>query len=98
MFKRRAISPRQGAGATTLARLVTEPAANTFRALPVREGEWFFVQFLAFDDARTAAASAAAIAQAARDDTPAARALRDRLRFYPDVRRLAPTPRSLLRG
>lgn len=86
------------AGATTLARLATESAPNTFRALPVREGESHVVQFLAFDDRRAAAGIAAAIAHAAREGTPAARALRDRLRFYPDVRRLAPTPRSLLRG
>jgi NIPSNAP len=39
------------AGATVLARLVTEPAPNTFPRLPVREGENVFVWFAVYPDA-----------------------------------------------
>jgi hypothetical protein len=34
-----------------LAVLVTEPAANGFPALPVREGEWVVATVAGFDDA-----------------------------------------------
>ncbi len=41
----------RAAGGRPLGCLVTEPAANTFPALPVREGEHVLVGFVAYDDA-----------------------------------------------
>lgn len=66
-----------------LAAFVTEPSANTYPRLPVREGENVFVRFSRFPDQ-----AAYALARSA---TP-------RLANRVDVLRLAPTARSLLRG
>ena len=80
-------------GAPVLGQFVTEPARNTFPRLPVREGESVFVWFAAFADA---AAQARHRAAAAAD--PIVQAWVHRLEALPETLRLAPTPRSLLRG
>jgi hypothetical protein len=80
-------------GAPVLAQFVTEPARNTYPRLPVREGESVFVWFAAFADA----AAQARHQQAAAAD-PAVMAWSRRLDAAPEILRLAPTPRSLLRG
>ncbi|HET6805573.1 MAG TPA: NIPSNAP family protein [Frateuria sp.] len=80
-------------GAPVLAQFVTEPARNTYPRLPVREGESVFVWFAAFADAATQAR-----VQAAAAVDPAASAWLQRLDAVPETLRLAPTPRSLLRG
>ncbi|MEI7035200.1 NIPSNAP family protein [Fulvimonas yonginensis] len=80
-------------GARVLASFVTEPARNTYPRLPVREGEFVFVWFAAF-----AAASAQAEHRAACAGEPALAAWSRRLEAAPETLRLAPTPRSLLRG
>ena len=74
------------ADARMVAAFVTEPSANTFPALPVREGEHVFVWFALFEDA----ASARAIAFPA----DLARALSK----PPEILRLVPTARSRLHG
>ena len=80
-------------GVTVLAQLVTEPARNTFPRLPVREGESVFVWFAAFADAHAQAWHEAAAAA-----DPVVVAWAQRLDATPETLRLAPTPRSLLRG
>ncbi|MCX7513365.1 NIPSNAP family protein [Frateuria hangzhouensis] len=80
-------------GASMLAQFLTEPARNTFPRLPVREGESVFVWFAAFVDAP---AQARHQAMAALD--PVVDAWIHRLDAMPQILRLAPAPRSLLRG
>lgn len=80
-------------GAPVLAQFVTEPARNTFPRLPVREGESVFVWFAAFADA-----SAQERHQAVAAAEPVVDAWVQRLDAMPETLRLAPTPRSLLRG
>jgi len=80
-------------GAPVLAQFVTEPARNTYPRLPVREGESMFVWFAAFADA-----DALARHQAAAAVDPVVTDWTHRLDALPETLRLAPTPRSLLRG
>lgn len=91
----RVLAPLLGdAGAPVLASFVTEHAANTFPALPVREGEHAFVWFSHFPD------------RAAHDRYVATRdriegfatALRPHLSRPPEAALLSPTARSRLRG
>jgi hypothetical protein len=82
-------------GAPPIAVLVTEPAANPFPRLPVREGETVLAWIGAWDDAaaceRHAATAATAPAWRA-----AVTALAPQLRRPLEVLRLAPTGRSAL--
>jgi quinol monooxygenase YgiN len=84
------------AGAPAVAVLQTEPAENTFSALPVREGEHVVVRFARFADT---AAHAAHLRRLHR--SPGWRAVHDSLRGHllaaPQELRLQPTARSLLR-
>lgn len=80
-------------GAPVLASFLTEPARNTYPRLPVREGESVFVWFAGFADA---AAQATHLAASTRE--PVFAAWCDRLEAPRQILRLAPTPRSLLRG
>ena len=80
-------------GAPVLAQFLTEPARNTYPRLPVREGECVFVWFTAFADADAQARHQEAAAAA-----PAVVAWSQHLDAAPEILRLAPTPRSLLRG
>lgn len=87
----------EGAGATLLATYVTDPSANTFPRLPVREGEQVFVWFARFDDVAALDRHLSALP----DDTQWRKAIADALfgdlREPPKLLRLAPTPRSELR-
>jgi hypothetical protein len=84
------------AGAPALAVLQTEPAENTYSALPVREGEHVVVRFARFADT---AAHAAHVRRLHRSS--GWRAVHDRVRGHllaaPRELRLQPTARSLLR-
>ena len=80
-------------GAPVLAQFLTEPARNTYPRLPVREGECVFVWFAAFADADAQARHQEAAAAAS-----AVIAWSHCLDAAPEILRLAPTPRSLLRG
>lgn len=77
------------AGATVLATLVTEPSANNFPRLPVREGEHTFLWVSSFAD-RAAYDAHLDRPQVIRLDST----LQDQLLHPPEVLRLQPTARS----
>lgn len=85
------------AGARVLATWTSEYAENTFPALPVREGEHVLVCLCAFADAHHHVAHLARLGHQ-RGWSEAARSLHARLLRAPEILRLAPTPRSSLRG
>lgn len=89
LFERRVAPRLLEAGATLLASFVSEHAANTFPALPVREGENVLVCFAGFDDQAHWQGHFGDFTHVAngRNDTA-----------DPQILRLAPTARSLLRG
>ncbi len=99
-FEREVMPVVAAAGGTLLGYFVTEPGANTFPRLPIREGEQVLVWFVGFPDpdrvacggAAWAGGTAAGMAEAER---PAGLA---GLRRAPQVLRLTPTARSLLTG
>ena len=84
------------AGARIVASFVTESATNTFPRLPVREGEHVFEWFARFADAAAHERYRAALV-AQPGWRALAVALGRKLQGPPQVLRLAPTPRSLLR-
>ncbi|MEO6967690.1 MAG: NIPSNAP family protein [Rhodanobacteraceae bacterium] len=88
----------RGQRVRVLARLVTEYAANTFPALPVREGEHVFVWFAGFADHAAYGRHIAALVNSPRWRESTAPALSRRLLQPPQTLRLAPTARSLLRA
>jgi NIPSNAP len=87
----------QDAGATALASFFTEPSPNNFPPLPVREGENAFVWFACFADLDAYQRHLATLAQSAKWRELSAQ-LAVRLKYLPEVHRLAPAPRSLLRS
>ncbi len=84
-------------GASILSYFITEASPNTFRALPVREGEHVFVWFSRFQDRAAYDDHIAELAQ-----TPEYRDLWEpmarQFNAPPQILKLAPTTRSLLRG
>ena len=84
-------------GASILAYFVTENSENTFPALPVREGENVFVWFARFNDPPTYELQAAALTCSARWRDEISKELTHRLKRAPEIVKLSPTPRSLLR-
>lgn len=84
-------------GAETLATFATEPSPNTYPRLPVREGDQAFVWFARFPDRAAYDAHASALARSQRWRAGLAAELADFLEAPPEVRLLAPTPRSRLR-
>lgn len=95
-FARRLRPAFAEAGARIVASFVTESAANTWPRLPVREDEYVFAWFARFrDPAAHAAYRAALVAQPGWREL--AVALGRHLQGPPQVLRLAPTARSLLR-
>ena len=85
------------AGATLLGQFVTEPSANTFPRLPVREGEHVFVWLASFADDAAYAAHRARLSSDRRWTEAVAPALRSWLAKPAEVLELSPTPRSRLR-
>jgi quinol monooxygenase YgiN len=85
-------------GASILASLVTENSANTFPALPVREGENVFVWFTRFADEAAHEEHIKAVASSWLQSGNLRDELDRRLSRGPEVLRLSPTTRSLLRG
>lgn len=85
-FRNAALPHWEAAGARSLAAFVTDPSANTFPALPIREGENVFVSFTLYGDARLAQA------------VPLPPDLERSLAKPPEVLRLLPTARSRLHG
>ena len=81
------------AGGEPLAVLVTEPAPNSFTALPIREGEHAVVWIAGFESLEALDRGRASLGQGG---VPAA--LAAALREPAHHARLSPTPRSLTRG
>lgn len=96
-FFQRCMAPAiAAAGASVLAMLTTETSANSFPALPVREGEHVFVWFARFADVKE---HGRYLARAREENSWRESAPRDVLRQLmrrPERLRLAPTDRSLL--
>lgn len=86
LFERRIVPPLLDAGAILLASFISEHAANTFPALPVREGENVLVCFAGFDDEAHWQRHFGDLARGANGAAD------------PQILRLAPTARSLVRG
>lgn len=86
------------AGIAVAGSFATEASANNFPRLPVREGEHVFVWLARFDDVPKGDAALAALAGSRSWREHVLPALRARWTAAPQVLRLAPTPRSRLRG
>jgi quinol monooxygenase YgiN len=84
------------AGASILAYFVTEESTNNYPALPVREGEQVFVWFSRFEDEAAYEQHAAALARSPRW-SEVSEALARHVAGPPEVRKLSPTARSLVR-
>jgi quinol monooxygenase YgiN len=85
-------------GASILAYFMTESSANTYPALPVREGEHVFVWFSRFRDETAYEDHAAALARSPRWRSVVSEKLAPRLKGPPEVLKLSPTARSQLRS
>ena len=85
-------------GATISASFMTETSENTFPALPVREGENVFVWFSTFPDLVSYENYPAALSRSERWHSEVSIVLTRFLERPPEVLRLSPTARSLLRG
>jgi hypothetical protein len=85
-------------GASVLAYFVTESSANTFPALPVREGEHVFIWFSRFPDEAAYDDYAAALARSPKWRSVISEQLVNRLKRPPEVLKLSPTARSQLGG
>ncbi len=85
------------AGASILARLVTENSANNFPALPVREGENVFVFFVRFEDHGAYERYLAKLSRSQEWKGRISNELIRRLQRAPEVLKLSPTARSQLR-
>jgi quinol monooxygenase YgiN len=85
------------AGASIVGYFVTEPSANTYPALPVREGENVFVWFSRFRDQAAYERYIAALAGSPRWGGDVTKDLARRLKGHPETLKLSPTGRSKLR-
>jgi hypothetical protein len=84
------------AGASILARFVTENTANNFPALPVRQGENVFVFFMPFGDQGAYERYLAALPRSQEWKGRISNELTRRLKRAPEVLKLSPTARSQL--
>ncbi len=85
------------AGAPSVALLQSEPAPNSFPALPVREGEHVLVSFARFASRADYEAHRAQLSRSSPWTQRVLPALRRQLKAAPQVLELQPTPRSQLR-
>jgi hypothetical protein len=81
-----------------VAYFVTENSANNFPALPVREGEQVLVSFMRFQDQDAYERHLAALFQSQQWCSKISNELTRRLKRAPEILKLSPTARSLLRG
>lgn len=95
-FEREVAPLLRDAGASIIARFVTENSPNTFPALPVREGEQVFVFFSAFRDAASYEHHVAELGRSRRWTDGTLKALLTRIKRPPEILRLSPTARSLV--
>lgn len=96
-FERMAVPVLAEAGASILGYFVTESRANNFPALPVREGEHVFVWFSVFKDDAAYAHYSTALTRSQKWRNEISEVMTRRLKGSPEVHRLKPTSRSLLR-
>lgn len=96
-FEKTMIPLLRSAGATLLGYFVTEPAENTYPALPVREGENVFVWFASFAGEAAYRSYQATFAQNQEWITPIVPALHRWGASCEKTLELLPTRRSLLR-
>jgi quinol monooxygenase YgiN len=85
-------------GASLLSSFVTEESANTFPALPVREGEQVFVWFSRFRDQAAYDRYVAALTRSQEWHDQMWESLVRRLKAAPSVLKLSPTARSLVQS
>lgn len=85
-------------GAAILSSFVTETSTNTYPALPVREGEQVFVWFSLFRDLAAYDEHIASLAQSRLWHDQIWDPLLLRLKDAPQILKLTPTARSLVRG
>jgi ketosteroid isomerase-like protein/quinol monooxygenase YgiN len=85
------------AGASILARFVTENRANNFPKLPVREGENVFVLFMRFGDQGAYERYLATLSRSQEWNGKTSNELTQRLKRAPEILKLSPTARSQLR-
>ena len=85
------------AGASILARFVTENSANNFPKLPVREGENVFVLFMRFQDREAYDRYLGKLSRSHEWNGKISNELTGRLKKVPEVLKLSPTARSRLR-
>lgn len=85
-------------GASLLSSFVTEESANTFPALPVREGEQVFVWFSRFRDQAAYDQYVAALTRSQEWHDQIWGTLARRLKAAPSVLKLSPTARSLVQS
>lgn len=96
-FENTMIPLLRSAGATLLGHFVTEPAENTYPALPVREGENVFIWFASFADEAAYSSYHAALTQNQEWITSIVPALQMGGASLEETLELLPTRRSLLR-
>lgn len=97
LFDGELVPAAEAAGARVLATFVTEDSPNTYPALPVREGETVLAWFAGFPDVTAYERSRDERARSPRWRQAWSKLL-DRGTAPPEIRRLAPTARSQLRG
>lgn len=97
-FERRLAPALTKNGASILATFVTEASANTFPALPVREGEQVFAWFSSFRDQAAYEEHLTALARSEEWHSQIWIPLIRRLNAAPKILKLSPTGRSLVRG
>ena len=96
LFDHRLLPAMANTGAEATAYFVTEAAANTFPALPVRTGENVLVWFATFKNSADYEAHKVRLDRSDRWCEEIRPNLRARLKADPEVLRLSPTARSLL--
>ena len=96
-FDQRLAPALVASGSHLLASFVTEEGPNTFPDLPVREGENVYVWFSLFESLGAYNRHTHELARTHPVDAQIWEPIRTRLVAPPQVLRLAPTPRSLLR-
>jgi len=84
-------------GASILARFITENSVNNFPKLPVREGEHVFVCFMRFQDREAYERYLGKLSRSQEWNGKISNELTRRLKKGPEVLKLSPTARSLLR-
>jgi len=96
-FERKLVPVLIEANVNILGYFVTEQSANTFPALPVREGVSVFVWFASFADEPAHAEYFSSMADSPRWPDQLAKELADTTKGDPEILRLSPTARSQLR-